>query len=85
MAEEADDRFLDLRNEPADAEVADLNARFGHLLTDGQIESSGPLQAEVDDGDRVDLPRLVLTLDQHQVGSLHTLIRAINDLDSARR
>ena len=35
--------------------------------------------------DKVDLPRLVLTLDQFKVGSLFRLIRAINALPSAPR
>ena len=34
------------------------------------------------DGDRLDLPRIVLTLNQFKVGSLHRLIRALNDLPS---
>lgn len=72
-----------LRAEPTDAEIADLNERFAFLVARGRIERSGPLKPELAEGDRVDLPRLVVTLDQFQVGSLFRLIRAINDLPSA--
>ena len=74
---------LRLRSEPTDAEVDDLNARFGHLLTGGRIERSGPLAAERRDDDRLGLPRLVMEYDQFDVGSLFHLIRAVNALESA--
>lgn len=74
---------LRLRAQPTDAEIADLNERFASLLAQGSIERSAPLAPELSDDDHVDLPRLVLTLDQFRVGSLFRLIRAINDLPSA--
>ncbi|CAI9391585.1 TIGR00730 family Rossman fold protein [Microbacterium sp. T2.11-28] len=74
---------LRLRAEPTDAEVAELNERFGHLLTTGRIERSGPRRREVQDDDRVDLPRLIMSYDQFRVGQLFHLIRAVNSLASA--
>lgn len=74
---------LRLRNEPTDAEIAELDERFGHLLAEGSIQRGQPLGPERSDRDKLDLPRLVLTLDQFRVGSLHLLIRAINGLASA--
>lgn len=74
---------LRLRAEPTDAEVDALNDEFAHLLLEGRIERSGPLPPEVSSDDQVDLPRLVMVLDQYRVGSLHRLIRALNRLDSA--
>jgi uncharacterized protein (TIGR00730 family) len=74
---------LRLKAEPTDAEVEELNERFGGLLSSGRIERSGPLRQETDDAARAGLPRLVMRLDQFQVGSLHRLIRAINRLPSA--
>lgn len=74
---------LRLRNEPTDAEVAELAERFAPLVARGRIERTTPLAPELADGDRIELPRLALTLDQFQVGSLHELIRAINALPSA--
>ena len=67
---------------PSPEEIDDLNERFGDLLAEGRIEATAPLKAEVKDGDRLDLPRIVLTLNQFKVGSLHRLIRALNDLPS---
>jgi len=75
---------LRVRHEPTDAEMHELNERFGFLVADGLIERTGALRVERDDDDRVELPRLVLTLDQFKVGSLYRLIRAINALGSAR-
>jgi hypothetical protein len=74
---------LRLNAEPTDAEVDELNDRFGDLLVEGRIERSGPLTAEVNGDDKVALHRLVLVLDQFRIGALHRLIRAVNALDSA--
>ena len=74
---------LRLKAEPTDAEVEALTAAFGDLLVDGTIERSGPLRVEIDDEDHLELPRLVLRLNQFRVGELHRLIRAINALASA--
>ncbi len=74
---------LRLRAEPDDAEVEELNERFGGLLASGRIERSAPLAREREDDDRLELPRLVLRLNQIRVGSLFRLIRAINELPSA--
>lgn len=68
---------------PTDAELTALNAQFGSLLSEGRIARTGPLRHEVRDGDRVDLPRLVMSYDRGQVGSLFRLIRALNTLPSA--
>ncbi|WIY83040.1 TIGR00730 family Rossman fold protein [Propionimicrobium sp. PCR01-08-3] len=74
---------LRLRAEPSDDEVAGLNERFAGLLAHGTIHKRGPLQHEIHDGDRLELPRLVCRFDPFQVGSLYRLIGAINELPSA--
>ena len=74
---------LRLVHEPTDAEVEDLNRRFGHMCAEGRIEATAALPAEVSDGDAVELPRLVLNLEQRSVGSLFRLIGALNALLSA--
>lgn len=74
---------LRLRAEPTDADVASLNDRFGGWLTSGEIVRRGPLKAEIEDGDLVDAPRLVMAYDPHRVGDLFQLIRAVNALPSA--
>lgn len=74
---------LRLKAEPTDEEIDQLNEQFGSMLSSGKIERTGPRQPEVADADRVDLPRLILHLDQRQVGNLFRLIGAINALPSA--
>ncbi|BDZ38617.1 TIGR00730 family Rossman fold protein [Microbacterium suwonense] len=74
---------LRLVHEPTDAEIDELNDRFGSLCAEGRIERTEPLDVERSDGDAVELPRLVLNLEQRAVGSLYALIRAINELPSA--
>ena len=74
---------LRLKAEPTDAEVEALNAAFGDLLVEGTIERRGPLRVEIEDEDQLELPRLVLRLNQFRVGELHRLIRAVNALASA--
>ena len=71
---------LRLREPVTDAQLADLNARFGGFCASGAIERTEPLAPERADHDRVDLPRLMLRLDQRSVGSLYRLIGAINAL-----
>ncbi|AZS36383.1 Cytokinin riboside 5'-monophosphate phosphoribohydrolase [Microbacterium lemovicicum] len=74
---------LRLKAAPTDAEIEELNERFPTLLADGRIERTEPLRVEREDDDKIDLPRLVLRLNQWRVGELHRLIRALNDLPSA--
>ncbi|WP_347346297.1 TIGR00730 family Rossman fold protein [Microbacterium sp.] len=74
---------LRLRAEPTDGELEALNREFEGLLAAGRIERTGPLRVEREDGDRVELPRLVMRLNQFRVGELHRLIRAVNALGSA--
>lgn len=76
---------LRLRSEPTAAEIAQLNERFGEMLAEGRIETTGPVGPEVADHDRLDLPRLTLVPMPRAVGKLHQLIRAINALESAPR
>ena len=75
---------LRLNHAPTDAEIALLNERFGSLVAEGAIERTAPLAPERRDNDVVELPRLVLTLVPRQVGELHRLISALNELESAQ-
>jgi len=74
---------LRLRAAPTEAEVDALTDEFAGLLADGRIERRGPLRAEREDDDALDLPRLALRMNQFRVGQLHRLIRAVNALGSA--
>jgi uncharacterized protein (TIGR00730 family) len=74
---------LRLVHEPTDADIASLNERFGGMCAEGRIERTAPLDVEISDGDVVELPRIVMNLEQRSVGSLFALIRAIDELPSA--
>ena len=74
---------LRLKAEPTDAEVDALNEQFAGLLAAGRIERTPPLRSERADDDRLELPRLVMRLNQWRVGELYRLVRAINALGSA--
>ena len=74
---------LRLGAEPTDAELAELNERFSGLCLEGGITRTPPSDAELRDGDRVDLPRIVFTPRQRAVGDLYRLIEALNELESA--
>jgi hypothetical protein len=72
-----------LRAEPTDAELAELNERFGELCVEGGIERTAPLRAEVSDDDRLDLARLVLRFDVRKGAGFRDMIAALNSLASA--
>jgi len=72
-----------LKAAPTDAEVAELAERFAPCLSEGRLTRSGPVGPERADRDRLDTPRLAMTWDPFQVGQIHHLIRAVNELPSA--
>jgi uncharacterized protein (TIGR00730 family) len=72
-----------LRAEPSDDELAMLNDEFGDLCVEGRIERTVPLRAEVSDGDRLELPRLVLRFAVRKGARFREMIRALNGLASA--
>ncbi|WP_427869325.1 TIGR00730 family Rossman fold protein [Leucobacter luti] len=74
---------LRLAAEPSDAELARLNEDFAGLCEEGGIERTEPLDEERQDGDALELPRIVFTPRQRAVGDLYRLIRALNELPSA--
>jgi len=66
------------RHELSTEQIAGLNEQFGDRLASGSIERTPPLPPEVSGRDEIDLPRLAMRWQQHHVGDLHHLIRAIN-------
>jgi uncharacterized protein (TIGR00730 family) len=72
-----------LQAEPTPREIARLNEEFSDLCTEGPIEATAPLAAEVSDRDELDRPRLVLRFDVRKGGRFRALIEALNQLDSA--
>ncbi len=77
-----DELVVRLRHVPTEDEVAGLNERFADLLTEGRIETTEPLPAEVSDRDHLDLPRLVMHYDARRAARLRALIDALNALPS---
>lgn len=72
-----------LQAEPTAKEIAELNEEFADLVTEGAIEATPPLQAEVSDRDELDRPRLVMQYDVRKGGRFRSLIEALNRLPSA--
>lgn len=72
---------LRLASEIPETAVKDLEARFASILKpQGGMYLSGPLEAEADEPELADLPRLVVDFTRHDFGGLRLLIDAINDL-----
>jgi uncharacterized protein (TIGR00730 family) len=69
-----------LHQAPTDAELEDLNARFGPLCASGRIERTTPLPDEVADGDKLELPRVRLNFAKRYYGQLRSLIDSLNAL-----
>jgi len=74
---------LRLKHQPTDAEIEALNIEFAPFVASGRIERTDALPIEVNDRDRVELPRVALRLRQREVGGLYRLIDALNALPSA--
>ncbi|MFQ5555831.1 MAG: LOG family protein [Acidimicrobiia bacterium] len=70
---------LRLRNQPGDALVAAINEEYSDILTKGTFERIGPTDAELADGDNVDLSRLRFTFDRRHHGRLRQLINTLNE------
>ncbi|MDQ3758128.1 MAG: TIGR00730 family Rossman fold protein [Actinomycetota bacterium] len=74
---------LRLRARPTDDELADLNAEFADICTEGGIRATGALPQEVADDDVTDLPRIAFRFDQLHHARLRQLIDRLNRLSSA--
>jgi Possible lysine decarboxylase len=73
-----DNLVLRLQHVPSDAQLDELNERFGHLVARGRIERAKPFDIERRHGDHVDLPRLRFAFRRHRSGDLRALIDAVN-------
>lgn len=58
--------------------LKDLNRRFAGILAAGRIVQTTPLPEERDDQHLAGMPRLVLTPDKHDFGSIRLFLDAIN-------
>jgi hypothetical protein len=72
-----------LQAPPTPEEIAELNEQFADLCTDGRIEPTEALPAEVSDRDELDRARLIMRYDVRKGGRFRALIEALNNLPSA--
>ncbi len=75
-----DELVLRMNRGPSDAQLAELNARFGSLAVDGIIRRVEPYGIERRQNDQVDLARIAFEFNRHGDSSLRGLIDAVNDL-----
>ena len=69
---------LRMRRAPSEPEVERLNREFADLVTRGRIERIDATAAEVDDGDALDLERLLVPFDRRNYARLRELIDQVN-------
>jgi hypothetical protein len=69
---------LRLKEAPGEALLAEINARFGDILSGGQFTASGPLPEEKDEPDLAAYARLVFRFNRRSLGRLRQLIDALN-------
>lgn len=67
-----------LRQGPDESQLAELNDRFAHLLSSGEMSAIEPTKAEVRDDDNLDLDRIAFHFTKHGYGHLLALIDATN-------
>ena len=70
---------LRLLTAPSRAELADLNRRFGDIVTRGSIRSATAFPPERSSNDFPDLPRVALRFDKWHFARLRMLIDALNE------
>ncbi len=69
---------LRIQRSPSDAFLQKLNAEFGDLLVDGEIETSAALDDEHDQPELLEMPRLVLHFNRRNLGRLRQLVDSLN-------
>ena len=69
---------LRMRRAPTDAELDALNEEFADILVRGRIERIEATDAEIRDGDALDLERLLVPFDRHSYARLRELIDRLN-------
>ncbi len=74
-----DQLVVRMRVGPSSAELAELNARFGHLAATGSIARTEPFRVERRENDHVDLERISFNFSKRGYSELISLIHVIND------
>ena len=67
-----------MHNELSDDTLATLNAEFGDIIEEGQIERIDVTDSELRDADNVDLHRIAFRFNRHGYARLRLLVDAIN-------
>jgi len=75
--------IIRLRQSPTDAQLTELNERFGHLCKRGSITRIEPHEREIAEHDVVQLPRIGLVFGRHDYGELRTMIDLLNSFTGA--
>jgi len=69
---------LRLNKEISDKTLRQINQEFKDILTSGEIKRSPPTDKEIQEGEYLNLPRLMINFNMHDYGRLCELILAIN-------
>ena len=80
-----DNLVIRMRQGPNDAQLADLNERFGHLVAKGTIEVVEPFKAERRDDDHVDLDRIAFNFSKRGYSELISMIDVDQRLSLSQR
>jgi uncharacterized protein (TIGR00730 family) len=73
-----DHLVIRMRQGPTDEQLAELNERFGHLVSSGSIERVEPFKVERRDDDKVDLDRISCMFAKRGYSELVAMIRVLN-------
>jgi len=73
-----DHLVIRLRQGPTDEQLAELNERFGHLVSSGSIERVEPFKVERRDDDKLDLDRISCMFAKRGYSDLVAMIRVLN-------
>ena len=67
-----------MRQGPTDDQLAELNERFGHLVSSGSIDRVEPFKVERRDDDKLDLDRISCMFAKRGYSDLVAMIRVLN-------
>jgi uncharacterized protein (TIGR00730 family) len=73
-----DDLIMRMRQAPNDAQLAELNGEFSHLVESGEIARATPHRIEIRDSDRLSLDRISFKFTKRGYGDLIKLIGVLN-------
>ena len=73
-----DSLVIRLRNAPTDDQLAELNARFGHLVSAGEIRRVEPFSIERRQRDRVECERIAFAFAKHGYSDVRAMIDVLN-------